>query len=87
MAVKAINNLAGLDRIVPTLLVFGVYPRITNIDPLLLSIIKRAEAIRIATKEVRRLYTERQVNNTLTIRNSLNTKLTLDLLIYLNVRV
>ena len=58
MAIKAVNNLAGLDRIVPTLLVFGVYPRIMNIDPLLLSVIKRAEAIRIATKEVRRLYTE-----------------------------
>ena len=26
MAVKAINNLAGLDKIIPTFLVFGVYP-------------------------------------------------------------
>ena len=58
MAVKAINDLAGPDRIVPTLLVFGVYPRITNIDHLLLSIIKRAKAIYTATKEVRRLYIE-----------------------------
>ena len=52
MAIKAINNLAGLDRIVPTLLVFRVYPQITKIDSLLLSITKRAEAIYIATKEV-----------------------------------
>ena len=59
MAIKAINNLVGLDRIIPILLVFGVYPRIINIDPLLLSIIKRAKAIYIATKEVRRLYIER----------------------------
>ena len=58
MAVKAINNLAGLDRIVPTLLVFKVYPRITNIDPPSLSVIKRAKAIYIATKKVQRLYTE-----------------------------
>ena len=58
MAVKAINNLVGLDRIIPILLVFRVYPRITNINPLLLSIIKRAKAIYIATKEVRRLYIE-----------------------------
>ena len=58
MAVKAINNSAGLDRIVPILLVFRVYPRITNIDPPSPSIIKRAEAIYIATKEVRRLHTE-----------------------------
>ena len=58
MAVKAVNNSAGPDGIVPILLVFRVYPRITNIDPLLLSIIKRAKAIYIATKEVRHLYTE-----------------------------
>ena len=52
MAVKAINNLAGLDGIIFTLLVFRVYPRITKMDALLLSIIKRAEAICTATKEV-----------------------------------
>ena len=55
MAIKAINDSAGLDRIVPTLLVFRVYPRITKIDTLSPSITKRAEVIRTATKEVRRL--------------------------------
>jgi hypothetical protein len=55
MAVKAINDLARPDRIIPTLLVFKVYPRITKIDALLPSITKRAKAIRAATKEVRRL--------------------------------
>ena len=55
MAVKAINNSARPDRIIPTLLVFRVYPRITKIDTLLLSVTKRAEAIRAATKEVRYL--------------------------------
>ena len=55
MAIKAINNLAGLDRIIPTLLVFRVYLRITKIDTLSLSVTKRAEVIRIATKEVYRL--------------------------------
>ena len=53
MAVKAINNLARLDGIFPTFLVFGVYPWITEMDALLLSVTKRAEAIRIAIKEVR----------------------------------
>ena len=53
MAVKAINNSAKLDGIVPTLLVFKVYPQITKIDALLLSIIKRAKVICIAIKEVR----------------------------------
>ena len=52
MAVKAINNLARLDRIIPTFLVFRVYPQMTKIDTLLLSIIKKAKAIYIATKEV-----------------------------------
>ena len=55
MAVKAINDLAGPDRIIPTLLVFRAYPRITKIDALLLSVTKKAEAIHIATKEVYRL--------------------------------
>ena len=55
MAVKAINDSAGPDGIIPTLLVFRVYPRITKIDALLLSVTKRAEAIYTATKEVRRL--------------------------------
>ena len=55
MAVKAINNLARPDRIIPTLLVFGAYPQITKMDALLLSVTKRTEAIYTATKEVRRL--------------------------------
>ena len=55
MAVKAINNLARPDRIIPTLLVFRVYLQITKIDTLLPSVTKRAEAIHVATKEVRRL--------------------------------
>ena len=59
MAVKAVNDLAGPDGIIPTLLVFGAYPRLTKIDPLSLSVTKRAEAIYAATKEVRRLYAER----------------------------
>ena len=52
MAIKAINNSAKLDKIIPTLLVFGVYPQITKIDTPSLSIVKRAEAIYIATKKV-----------------------------------
>ena len=52
IAVKAINNLARLDRIIPTLLVFGVYPQITKINTLSLFIIKRAEAICAAIKKI-----------------------------------
>ena len=52
MAVKAINNLAGLDEIISTFLVFGAYPQMTKMDALSLFITKRAEAIYIAIKEV-----------------------------------
>ena len=52
MAVKAINNSAKPDKIIPTLLVFGAYPQMAKMDTLSLSIIKRAEAIRAATKEI-----------------------------------
>jgi osmotically-inducible protein OsmY len=87
MAVKAVNNSAGPDGIVPTLLVFGVYPRMTDMDPPSPSIVKRAQAIRAATKEVRRLHAQRQVNNALTMRSGPNTKPTLDLPINSDVRV
>ena len=52
MAVKAINNSAGPDKIIPTLLVFGAYPQMAKMDILSLSIIKRAEAICVAIKKV-----------------------------------
>jgi hypothetical protein len=73
MAVKVVNDSARPDGIVLILLVFGLYPRITEIDAPLPTIVKRAEAIYAATKEVRRLYAKRQVNNALAMCNRLNT--------------
>jgi hypothetical protein len=32
MAIKAINNTAGSNRLIPTLLVYRAYPRISNLD-------------------------------------------------------
>jgi hypothetical protein len=58
IAVKAVNNSARPDKIVLTLLVFGLYLRMTEIDLPSPIIAKRAEAICAVTKEVRRLYTE-----------------------------
>jgi hypothetical protein len=81
MAVKAINDSAGPDGIVPTLLVFGAYPRLTEIDPPSPLVTKRAEAICAATKEVRRLYAKRRVKDALAMRNGPDTKNTLDLLL------
>jgi hypothetical protein len=81
MTVKAINNLVRPDGIVFTLLVFGVYLRLTKINPFSSLVIKKAKAIYTITKEVRCLYTKRQVKNALVIHNSLDTKNTLDLLL------
>jgi hypothetical protein len=53
MAVKAINNSAGLDSIIPTLLVFNVYSQLTKIDPPSSLVTKKAKAIYIITKKVR----------------------------------
>jgi len=79
MAVKAINNSAGPNGIVPILLVFGAYPRMTRDLPPLPLITSRAAAIHKAIKEVRRFYAERQVKDALAIRNGPNTEHLLNL--------
>ena len=56
-------------------------------DPPSLSIIKRTEAICIVTKEVRRLYIERQVKDILAIYNSSDIKIILNLPLQLDIRV
>ena len=33
MAVKAVNNTAGPNRLVPTFLIYGVYLRMGKLDP------------------------------------------------------
>jgi hypothetical protein len=87
MAVKAVNDSAGPDGIIPTLLVFGAYPRITENSAPSPTITKRAEAICKATKEVRCFYAERQVTDALAMRNGPNTATTLELPIQSDVRV
>lgn len=87
MAVKAINDSAGLDGLVPTLLVFGAYPRMTQDSPPSLSIAQRGQAIRKAMKEVQRLRATRQVNDALRTRNGPDVLPTLTLPIQSDVRV
>ena len=82
MVIKAVNDSVGPNGLIPTLLVFRVYPRITNLDTLSLLITKRAEAIQEVIKEVRCLHTKRQVADVLTIRNRPNIKTILDIPIY-----
>ena len=74
MAVKAVNDTAGPDGLVPTLLVFGAYPRISSESPPTTSMVKRSKAIQKATKALRKLTAERQVADALNTRNGLATK-------------
>ena len=72
MAVKAINNTASPNRLVPTLLVYRAYPRISNLGPPAPSIIERAAAIRKAMAEIVKLRAKQTVNNALYYRNGPN---------------
>jgi len=45
MAVKAVNNTTSLDRLVPTLLVYRAYLRISNLDSPTPFITERAATI------------------------------------------
>lgn len=69
MAVKAINDTAGPDGLVPTLLLFGAYPRMTEYDPPAPTIAQRAAAVKKAMSEVRKLRAQRQVAEAINTRN------------------
>ena len=56
MAVKAINNTANFDRLVPTLLVYRAYLRISNLDPSTLSIMEQAAVIQKAIAKIVKLW-------------------------------
>jgi len=55
MAIKAVNDTAGPNRLVPTLLVYGAYLRISNLGPPAPSITERAAAIRKVIAEIAKL--------------------------------
>jgi len=58
MAIKAVNNTTGPNRLVPTLLVYRAYPRISNLNPLTPSITDRAAIIQKAITEIIKLQTK-----------------------------
>jgi hypothetical protein len=70
IAMKAVNDLAGPDGIIPILLVFGAYPRMTNNSLLSLTTIKRTKTIRKTSNKMRKFYAKRHIDNALRIRNS-----------------
>src|SRR6266576_5067781 len=79
MAVKAINDTASPNGLVPTLLVYGAYLRISKLDPPAPLVIDRAAVIRKAMAEVVKLRAKQTVNNALYYRNRPNTTLVYNL--------
>ncbi len=73
MSFKAINDSGGPNRLVPTLLVFDAYPRMTKQDASSPSITNRAMAMRKIMDEVRRTTASRQVNDALNTCNGRST--------------
>jgi len=55
MAVKAVNNTAGPNRLVFTLLVYGAYLRISKLDPFAPSVMDRVAIIRKVIAEIVKL--------------------------------
>jgi hypothetical protein len=79
MAVKAVNDTAGPDGLVLILLVYGAYPRMSNLDPPTPSVIDRAAVIRKAMAEIVKLWAKQTVNSALHHRNGPDTTLIHDL--------
>jgi hypothetical protein len=70
IAIKTINDSVGPDGIILTLLVFGVYPRITNNSALSPITTKRTKTIRKTSNKVRRYYAKQHVEDAFRMRNS-----------------
>src|SRR3984957_19205193 len=75
MAVKAINNTAGLDGLVPTLLIYRAYPRISNLDPFTPSIMEQVAIIQKVMAKIVKLRAKQTINNALYYCNGPNTTL------------
>ena len=76
-AVKAVNDTAGPDGLVPTLLVFGAYPRISTDSPPTTEQQQRARAVAKAMAELRKIVARKKVSEALNTRNGPNTEHTL----------
>jgi len=69
MAVKALNDTAGPNGLVPTLLVFGTYPRINMDSAPSPDIIERSNAVRKAMKMLRNERAKVDINRAINTRN------------------
>ena len=79
MAIKAVNNTAGPNRLIPTLLVYGAYLRISKLDPPTPSVMDRVAIIRKVIAEIVKLRTKQTINSALYYCNGLNITLVYNL--------
>ena len=79
MAVKAINNTAGPNRLVLTLLVYRTYLKISNLDPPAPSIMEQVSVIQKAMAKIVKLRAKQAVNSTLHYHNRPNMTLVYNL--------
>jgi hypothetical protein len=65
MAIKAINDTASPNRLVPTLLVYRAYLRINNLDPPAPFIMEQVAVIQKAIAEIVKLWAKQASNSAL----------------------
>jgi hypothetical protein len=65
IAIKTVNKTAEPNGLIPTLLVFNTYLRITTTNTPSFTIIKRSKAITKAIKQIAKLHTKKQITNAL----------------------
>jgi hypothetical protein len=87
ITIKAVNNTAGPNSLVPTLLMFNTYPQITTTNTLFLTVTKHGKAIAKAIKQIAELHAKKQVTNVLKQQNRPNISNTLNVLINKDVLV
>lgn len=69
LTIKSINDTAGPDGLVPTILVFGAYPRISRLERPPETTVSRAVAIAKGMQEVKKCYAVHKIKKALKTRN------------------
>ena len=72
MVFKALNNFAGFNGLIFTLLVFRAYLQLINTNVLLLMVSQRANALKKVIEEIKKIQAECQIMDTLSTRNGPN---------------
>ena len=87
MAFKAVNDTAGPNGLVPTLLVYGALPRMVEYDAPSPTVAQRSAALKKAMAEIQKMRAKRQVTEALKTRNGPSTTEIHDLTINSDVLV